>query len=83
VEDPAFDFGLNIEMTFRLLEVLAHRETKPAPGEHFVGRAVRRPATAPIHESGPTVPIYPYGVGELAAERYVAVYSRELRGDCP
>jgi len=30
----------------------------------------------PIREDDPTVPISPYGVGKLAAERYVAVFSQ-------
>ncbi len=34
------------------------------------------PQRLPIRESDPTVPISPYGVGKLAAERYVAVFSQ-------
>jgi UDP-glucose 4-epimerase len=34
------------------------------------------PAKVPIEESDVTVPVSPYGVSKLAAERYVAVYAR-------
>jgi UDP-glucose 4-epimerase len=34
------------------------------------------PVILPIREADPTVPISPYGVSKLAAERYTAVYSQ-------
>jgi UDP-glucose 4-epimerase len=76
VEDPAFDYARNLDTTFRLLEVL--REAERSPRLVFTSSAAvyGDPQRLPIHESDPTVPISPYGVGKLAAERYVAVYSQ-------
>ncbi len=76
VEDPAFDYALNLDTTFRLLEVL--RGAAQPPRLVFTSSAAvyGDPQRLPIHESDPTVPISPYGVGKLAAERYVAVYSQ-------
>ena len=76
VEDPAFDFGLNLETTFRLLEVLRTAERRPRLVNTSSAAVYRDPQRLPIHESDPTVPISPYGVGKLSAERYVAVYSQ-------
>ncbi len=76
VEDPAFDFGLNLETTFRLLEVLRTAERRPRLVNTSSAAVYGDPQRLPIHESDPTVPISPYGVGKLSAERYVAVYSQ-------
>ncbi|MEV6066942.1 NAD-dependent epimerase/dehydratase family protein [Nocardia sp. NPDC052001] len=75
VEDPAFDLELNFQTTFRLLEALR--------GLKWPGRLVFASSAAvygnsvriPISEDDPTVPISPYGVGKLAAERYLAVFA--------
>jgi UDP-glucose 4-epimerase len=76
VERPAFDYALNLDTTFRLLEIL--RTATAPPRLVFTSSAAvyGDPQRLPIHESDPTVPISPYGVGKLAAERYVAVYSQ-------
>jgi UDP-glucose 4-epimerase len=76
VEDPEFDFRLNLATTFRLLEVLRGAEVRPRLVNTSSAAVYGDPQRLPIHESDPTVPISPYGVGKLAAERYVAVYSR-------
>lgn len=76
VEQPAFDYELNFAATFRLLEAL--RIT------HWPGTLVYASSAAvygnapriPISEEDPTVPVSPYGVGKLAAERYVDVFSK-------
>ena len=76
VEDPARDYALNLENTFLLLEAL--RSIADAPRLVNVSSAAvyGNPRSFPIRESDPTAPISPYGVSKLAAERYVAVYSR-------
>lgn len=79
VEDPAFDKGLNLDTTFDLLEVLRRAERRPRFVYTSSAAVYGDPVRLPIHEADPTVPISPYGVGKLAAERYVAVYS-ELYG---
>jgi len=76
VERPAWDYQINLECTFKLLETL--RAIKwPGTLVYASSAAVYgNPVRIPIREDDPTVPISPYGVGKLAAERYVAVYSQ-------
>jgi UDP-glucose 4-epimerase len=76
VERPDWDYQINLESTLRLLEAL--RKAK-WPGKLIYASSAAvygNPARMPIHEGDPTVPISPYGVSKLAAERYVAVYSQ-------
>ncbi|MFE3290958.1 NAD-dependent epimerase/dehydratase family protein [Rhodococcus sp. NPDC059234] len=76
VESPSFDYETNFATTFRLLEALR--------GSAWPGRMIFASSAAvygnavriPICEEDPTVPISPYGVGKLAAERYAAVFSQ-------
>jgi UDP-glucose 4-epimerase len=76
VERPAWDYQINLGGTFRLLEAL--RKMKwPGVLIYASSAAVYgNPVRMPIHEDDPMVPISPYGVAKLAAERYIAVYSR-------
>ncbi len=76
VERPAWDYQINLEGTFRLLEAL--RQTRwPGVLIYASSAAVYgNPMRMPIHEEDLTVPISPYGVAKLAAERYVAVFSQ-------
>ena len=76
VERPAWDYQINLEGTFRLLEAL--RKIKWLGVLIYASSAAvyGNPVRMPIHEDDPTVPISPYGVAKLAAERYVAVYSQ-------
>jgi UDP-glucose 4-epimerase len=76
VEDPWYDFGLNLDMTFRLLEVLRRGARRPRLVNTSSAAVYGNPQRLPIQESDPTVPISPYGVSKLSAERYVAVYSQ-------
>lgn len=75
VESPSFDYEINFASTFRLLEALRESSWGGrmvfASSAAVYGNAVR----VPISESDPTVPISPYGVGKLAAERYLAVFA--------
>jgi UDP-glucose 4-epimerase len=76
VERPAWDHEINLSSTFRLLEILRHSDW-PGVLVYVSSAAVYGdPVRMPIREADPTVPISPYGVGKLAAERYVAVYSQ-------
>ena len=76
VERPAWDYQINLEGTFRLLEAL--RKIKWSGALIYASSAAvyGNPMRMPIREEDPTLPISPYGVAKLAAERYVAVYSR-------
>jgi UDP-glucose 4-epimerase len=77
VENPVMDFETNLLNSFLLLESL---RGLPAARPRLINvssaAVYGNPARLPIHESDPTVPISPYGVSKLAAERYVAVYSQ-------
>jgi UDP-glucose 4-epimerase len=76
VEHPSWDYQINLDGTFKLLEALRRRK--------WTGRLIYASSAAvygdpqrmPIQEIDLTIPISPYGVGKLAAERYVAVFSR-------
>jgi UDP-glucose 4-epimerase len=76
VEDPSFDYQTNFAATFRLLEALRRMQWPGrmvfASSAAVYGNAVR----VPIREDDPTVPISPYGVGKLSAERYLAVFAQ-------
>ena len=76
VERPAYDFALNLQNTFTLLEALRVTPHPPRLVNTSSAAVYGNPATLPIKETDPTVPISPYGVSKLAAERYVAVYSQ-------
>jgi UDP-glucose 4-epimerase len=76
VEDPSFDYMLNLDTTFRLLEVLRRGERRPRLVNTSSAAVYGNPQRLPIQESDPTVPISPYGVSKLSAERYVAVFSQ-------
>jgi len=75
VENPAYDYHANLENTFALLEALRQVQNPPRLVNASSAAVYGNPARLPIHEGDPTVPISPYGVSKLSAERYVAVYS--------
>jgi UDP-glucose 4-epimerase len=76
VEDPAWDFEENALATLRLLEAVRH--AAPAARLVFASSAAvyGDGSPEPFREQDATVPVSPYGVSKLAAERYVAVYAR-------
>lgn len=76
VEDPRRDFALNIGNSFELLEAIRAAEPKPRLVNISSAAVYGDPDKQPMKEADPTFPISPYGVSKLAAERYVAVYSR-------
>jgi len=76
VENPVRDYETNLHNTFTLLEALRHTPDAPRLVNVSSAAVYGNPAHLPIRESDPTVPISPYGVSKLAAERYVAVYSQ-------
>jgi len=76
VERPGWDFQSNLIATFRLVEALREMQW---PGRLIYASSAAvygNPARLPICEEDPTLPVSPYGVAKLAAERYVAVYSQ-------
>ena len=76
IEQPWYDFQVNLVGTLRLLETL-RQHAQPPRLILASSAAVYGDIDAPaIREDHPTVPISPYGVSKLAAERYAAVYAR-------
>jgi UDP-glucose 4-epimerase len=76
VENPELDFELNLHNSLILLEAL-----RAAPnGTRLVNvssaAVYGNPVHLPIRETDLAIPISPYGVSKLAAERYVDVYCR-------
>ncbi|SRR5258708_13794688 len=76
VENPAYDYRVNLENTFTLLECLRLMTNPPRLMNTSSAAVYGNPASLPIHENDPTVPISPYGASKLAAERYTAIYSQ-------
>lgn len=75
VEHPRLDYENNVLATFNLLEAM--REGAPrARLVHTSTAAVYGGGSPTLREEDPTVPIAPYGVSKLAAERYVAIYPK-------
>ncbi|MBN1878415.1 MAG: GDP-mannose 4,6-dehydratase [Anaerolineae bacterium] len=76
VKNPIYDFHLNLYNTLMLLEAMRESSKAKRLVNTSSAAVYGNPAHLPIRESDPTVPICPYGVSKLAAERYVAVYSQ-------
>lgn len=75
VANPRKDFEDNTLATFNMLEAV--RDVAPQTGIiHTSSAAVYgQGMRMPLKEDDPTLPVAPYGVSKLAAERYVAVYA--------
>src|SRR5262249_44331366 len=71
VLDPHADFRINLQATFTMLETL--RRYCPSTIFVFASSAAvyGNPISLPISEDALTLPISPYGVSKLAAERYL------------
>lgn len=76
VENPAYDYQANLHTTFLLLEALRQTSSSPRLVNISSAAVYGNPVRLPIHETDPAIPISPYGVSKLAAERYVEVYSQ-------
>jgi UDP-glucose 4-epimerase len=76
VENPTYDFQQNLHNTVMLLETLRVAANPPRLVNTSSAAVYGNPVRLPIEENDATVPISPYGVSKLAAERYVAVYSQ-------
>jgi UDP-glucose 4-epimerase len=70
------DFEQNVEATLDLLEAV--RRLAPEARIVFASTAAvyGEGSDAPLEETDATVPLAPYGVSKLAAERYMHVYAR-------
>src|SRR5205814_10150712 len=81
VADPLFDASVNIVGTLNLLEAMRAASPTTRPATRFVfastGGAIYGDLSAPPNaETTPKDPDSPYAVAKLAAEHYLAYYSR-------
>jgi len=76
VKNPKYDFEQNLMNTFLLLEVLRETANPPCLVNVSSAAVYGNPEKLPIKEGDATLPVSPYGVSKLAAERYATVYSR-------
>jgi UDP-glucose 4-epimerase len=75
VAEPRRDLEANLLGTFALLESLRESPSRSVFMGFSSAAVYGNPPRLPITEDDPTIPISPYGVSKLAAERYVSVYS--------
>ena len=81
IDNPWRDLQVNVMDTFRLLEQMIMCDKPPKLVNVSSGAVYGNPVKLPIEEKDQTVPISPYGVSKLAAERYVSVFC-QLHGLC-
>ncbi len=79
VKRPFTDFETNLRGTLNLLETLRTVDYLPKLIYLSSAAVYGNPVRSPISEEDATVPISPYGISKLAAERYLHVYS-EIHG---
>jgi len=77
VEDPRGDYNRNLRASFELLEALRSLKQAPLIVNTSSAAVYGNPASIPIGESCPVLPISPYGVSKLAAEHYTTIYSQQ------
>jgi len=74
--DPTYETRINLPQNMSLLTLCS---TKPSLRFVYVssGGAIYSPtATLPLTEDSPTDPITAYGIGKLATEKFIGLYSR-------
>lgn len=76
VSRPIYDFETNCGATIFLLDALRTQEWKGRMVYASSAAVYGNPMINPVREDHPTVPVSPYGVGKLAAERYCAVFAQ-------
>jgi len=76
VENPRQDLEDNVLATFNLLGAMRDAATATRLVNVSTAAVYGEGGRMPIREVDPTVPVSPYGVSKLAAELYVAVWSR-------
>jgi UDP-glucose 4-epimerase len=74
VEKPVYDAEVNVLGTINVLE--AARATGAAVVFSSTGGAIYGEVEAPVSEDAPRRPVSPYGMAKLAAEGYMAGWSR-------
>lgn len=84
IEHPVSDFDRNLKSTIYLLDAMRKVQNPPMIVFPSSAAVYGDPVTLPIRELSATVPISPYGVSKLAAEKYIEVFSKiySLRSVC-
>ena len=82
VRDPVQDMETNLWATFRLLEAIRANKLPTVVINTSSAAVYGDLDKAPLSEDDICIPVSPYGVSKLAAERYLAVYAQlyGLRG---
>ncbi len=78
VADPFSDFQVNAQGTLNVLEAARHAGVKKVAYSSSAA-VYGNPVRLPIDESHPTMPLSPYGLSKLTAERYLLLH-RKLYG---
>lgn len=79
VENPRYDFDLNLGVTVRLLDAIRKSSNPPAVVFASSAAVYGNPVSIPMREDHPFTPLSPYGVHKLAAEQELRVFC-ELYG---
>ena len=72
IEDPSFDYSVNVLGTFNVLE--AARKSEVRKVIFASSNAAAGKQTPPVSEMGAPRPVSPYGASKLAAEGYCSAY---------
>lgn len=76
LEHPLDDLRRNTETTVAVLEAARRAGRQPLVAYVSSAAVYGEGVRMPMDEEHPTEPVSPYGISKLAAERYVAFYSR-------
>lgn len=76
VNNPMADFNSTLSNTLKLLDLLRNYSINTRLLFPSSAAVYGNPKYLPISEDDPTVPISPYGVAKLSAERYLTVFSK-------
>lgn len=74
IEDPAFNFEVNVLGTMNILEGMRAKGVKRLVNAS-TGGAIIGEADPPVHEGMPANPLSPYGASKLAVEGYCSAYA--------
>ena len=75
-KSPLHDCESNVAGTLRILDAMVENDIRKIVFLSSGGTVYGITSTSPINESFPTFPISAYGIGKLAIEKYLYLYSR-------
>lgn len=74
IEDPVFNFDVNVRGTYNILEVMRTKGPKRLVNAS-TGGAIVGDVEPPVHEEIAAKPVSPYGASKLAVEGYCSAYA--------